>query len=71
MRDSAGNLYGTTAQGGEGTNNYYGTVFKIDSSGSLRVLHSFNGADGKHPHSVLIMIYKTGSSSPEQRMVKV
>jgi uncharacterized repeat protein (TIGR03803 family) len=55
MRDSAGNLYGTTAQGGEGTNNYYGTVFKIDSSGSLRVLHSFNGADGKHPHSVLIM----------------
>jgi uncharacterized repeat protein (TIGR03803 family) len=55
MRDSAGNLYGTTAQGGEGTNNYYGTVFKINSSGSQRVLHTFNAANGKYPQSVLVM----------------
>ena len=43
VRDSKGNLYGTTFQGGIYSNgNSYGTVFKIDSTGKETVLHSFN-----------------------------
>jgi len=38
IMDQAGNLYGTTAQGGTGTK---GTVFKIDTSGHETVLFSF------------------------------
>jgi uncharacterized repeat protein (TIGR03803 family) len=49
IRDRAGNLYGTTAEGGDlscdprpfGTG--CGTVFKLDSSGQYTVLHSFTG----------------------------
>jgi len=41
--DSAGNLYGTTAGGGDFNQ---GTVFKIDTSGNFTVLHSFNGING-------------------------
>lgn len=51
IRDSAGNLYGTT-QGG-GTSNL-GTVFKIDTSGNETVLHSFTGPDGSLPYGGLI-----------------
>jgi uncharacterized repeat protein (TIGR03803 family) len=41
--DSAGNLYGTTNEGGLGT----GVVYKLDPSGQETVLHSFTGgADG-------------------------
>lgn len=40
IRDSAGNLYGTTVAGGDTFN---GTVYKLDTSGKLTVLHSFNG----------------------------
>jgi uncharacterized repeat protein (TIGR03803 family) len=50
-RDDAGNLYGTTAQGGEGCNNRgCGTVFKIAPDGTKSVLYDFcsqnNCADG-------------------------
>lgn len=47
VRDSAGNLYGTTALGGSSANcsNGCGTVFKIDSSGDGSVLASFAGGD--------------------------
>src|SRR5947207_9825866 len=55
ITDSAGNLYGTTAEGG--TNNY-GTVFKLSRGANGRwtetVLHSFNNADGAHPEGSLI-----------------
>jgi uncharacterized repeat protein (TIGR03803 family) len=45
-RNSAGNLYGTTAGGGVGA----GVVFKLDASGHETVLHSFTGrADGAGP----------------------
>jgi uncharacterized repeat protein (TIGR03803 family) len=46
--DSAGNLYGTTEVGGASGN---GTVFKVDTSGSETVLHSFAGGttDGCNP----------------------
>ena len=40
IRDSAGNLYGTTLAGGATFN---GTVYKLDTSNNLTVLHSFNG----------------------------
>jgi uncharacterized repeat protein (TIGR03803 family) len=53
VRDSAGNLYGTT-QGGGDLNCVppygCGTVFKLDKSGKLTVLHRLAGGDdGYHP----------------------
>jgi uncharacterized repeat protein (TIGR03803 family) len=45
--DSSGTLYGTTWLGGT---HGYGTVFRLDSSGNLTVLHSFaGGSDGANP----------------------
>jgi uncharacterized repeat protein (TIGR03803 family) len=47
-RDAAGNLYGTTYQGGAA---YLGVVFKTGSAG-YRVLHSFRGGtDGANPYA--------------------
>jgi uncharacterized repeat protein (TIGR03803 family) len=40
IRDTAGNLYGGTAEGGDDGK---GTVFKVDSSGNESVLYSFSG----------------------------
>jgi uncharacterized repeat protein (TIGR03803 family) len=52
VRDTAGNLYGTTAQGGAFSN---GTVFKLDTTGKETVLYSFTGgADGAIPLAGLI-----------------
>jgi uncharacterized repeat protein (TIGR03803 family) len=46
--DSAGNLYGTAAVGGAFS---YGTVFKLDTGGTMTVLYNFTGgADGAIPH---------------------
>jgi uncharacterized repeat protein (TIGR03803 family) len=46
-RDAAGNLYGTTASGGNGGDPAgYGTVFKIDAAGNETVLHHFTGGEG-------------------------
>lgn len=51
LRDSAGNLFSTTAYGGTANS---GTIFEIDSKGVERVLHSFNGTtDGTLPYSGL------------------
>lgn len=54
VRDKAGNLYGTTYQGGAFGN---GTVFKIDPSGTETVLHSFivDGIDGYLPNAGLVL----------------
>jgi uncharacterized repeat protein (TIGR03803 family) len=52
IRDAAGNLYGTTLQGGT---NGFGTVFKVDSTGKETVLHSFAGNDGGMPYGGLIL----------------
>jgi uncharacterized repeat protein (TIGR03803 family) len=46
--DGAGNLYGTTSQGGVGGING-GAVFKVDTAGNETVLHTFDGADGWSP----------------------
>jgi uncharacterized repeat protein (TIGR03803 family) len=43
IRDSMGNLYGTTITGGP---NGGGTVFKLDAAGNETVLHGFSGPDG-------------------------
>ena len=53
IRDSAGNLYGTT-QGGV-PNCMYGSVFKLDTAGKLTVLHVLNGGtDGANPFGGLV-----------------
>jgi uncharacterized repeat protein (TIGR03803 family) len=51
-RDSAGNLYGTTFNGGASN---AGVVFKVDTSGNETVLHSFTGGtDGGNPYAGVI-----------------
>jgi uncharacterized repeat protein (TIGR03803 family) len=53
MRDSAGNLYGTTQKGGTYDS---GAVFKLDVAGAETVLYNFTGRqDGKWPVTTLIM----------------
>jgi uncharacterized repeat protein (TIGR03803 family) len=52
VRDTAGNLFGTTESGGP---SFGGTVFKLDASGEEVVLHSFGlGTEGALPMSGLI-----------------
>ena len=47
IRDTAGNLYGTTGDGGAYNN---GVVFKLDTTGKETVLHAFTGGeDGSYP----------------------
>ena len=46
LRDSVGNLYGTTVYGGASG---AGTVYKLAPDGTLTILHSFNGSDGYCP----------------------
>src|SRR5713226_1100733 len=53
IRDSAGNLYGTTVTGGIAV---YGTVFKLDTSGKKTTLYEFKGGtDGEQPHGNLVL----------------
>jgi uncharacterized repeat protein (TIGR03803 family) len=56
IRDSEGNLYGTTESGG--AHGYYGVVYKVDTSGSETVLYSFcpmaSCADGRYPFAGVI-----------------
>jgi uncharacterized repeat protein (TIGR03803 family) len=53
VRDTKGNLYGTTYIGGLYND---GTVFKLDAAGALTVLHSFNwGVDGDMPEAGLLL----------------
>src|ERR1039457_1531364 len=52
VRDSAGNLYGTTGAGGAQN---AGVVYKLDRAGQETVLYSFTGgADGAYPHAGVI-----------------
>jgi uncharacterized repeat protein (TIGR03803 family) len=51
--DSAGNLYGTTFEGGSSDN---GTVFKLDTTNTETVLYSFTGgSDGGNPFGGVTM----------------
>jgi uncharacterized repeat protein (TIGR03803 family) len=52
LRDAAGNLCGTTANGGTGNS---GTVFRLSKTGKKTVLYSFQGGtDGAEPFGGLI-----------------
>lgn len=54
IEDAAGNLYGTTKEGGDSLN--YGAVFEVDSTGHETVLHSFRYTpDGGYPVAGLVM----------------
>jgi uncharacterized repeat protein (TIGR03803 family) len=62
VRDAAGNLYGTTTEGGaisdscNWSGSGCGTVFKVDASGVEAVLYSFTGGttDGCNPYGGLL-----------------
>jgi uncharacterized repeat protein (TIGR03803 family) len=61
IADEAGNLYGTTSEGGNGGSSCRngsfgcGVVYKLDSSGTETVLYSFTGgADGSGPATRLV-----------------
>ena len=61
IRDSQGNLYGTTYYGGDPSCDNggivgCGTVFKVDASGTETFLHRFNpSTDGENPVAGLVM----------------
>ena len=56
IRDAAGNLYGTTYEGGPGGLSGFGTVFKVDSTGRETLLYQFTGGlDGAYPYGSLLM----------------
>jgi uncharacterized repeat protein (TIGR03803 family) len=55
LQASDGNLYGTTHQGG--ANIYYGTIYRIDTSGGFEAIHSFGWGDpdnGAYPYAGLM-----------------
>jgi uncharacterized repeat protein (TIGR03803 family) len=60
VRDGAGNLYGVTVQGGDGTDcpvviSGCGTLFKIAPNGTETILHAFQGGtDGTFPYGLNI-----------------
>ena len=57
ISDSAGNLYGTTYQGGTSG---AGTVFSVSTTGVEHVLYSFKGGkDGQYPYGRLIEVSGT------------
>jgi uncharacterized repeat protein (TIGR03803 family) len=52
IRDSNGNLYGTTSSSGTGG---FGTVFKLNAAGDETILHNFSGgSDGATPLAGLL-----------------
>jgi uncharacterized repeat protein (TIGR03803 family) len=59
--DVNGTLYGTTHLGGAGSRCSLGcgTVFSITTSGTEKVLHSFDGTDGNGPEASLIDVKGT------------
>jgi uncharacterized repeat protein (TIGR03803 family) len=56
IQASDGNFYGTTSSGGTGSCDMgCGTVFKMDTSGTLTTLHSFaTTTEGAHPRAGLV-----------------
>jgi uncharacterized repeat protein (TIGR03803 family) len=51
VRDSTGNLYGTTQYGGAYNN---GTIFRVSSTGTEKLLRSFFSSDAEKPLSTLV-----------------
>ena len=52
VRDSQGNLYGVTNEGGRFG---FGTIYKVAPSGKETLLHSFDGKDGKIPYGAPLL----------------
>jgi|HubBroStandDraft_6_1064221.scaffolds.fasta_scaffold07588_4 uncharacterized repeat protein (TIGR03803 family) len=50
ITDNSGNLFGTTSECGSTGYPGSGTIFKMDSAGTLTVLHTFVGSDGAYPY---------------------
>jgi uncharacterized repeat protein (TIGR03803 family) len=60
--DEAGNLYGTTKNGGLGTCALgCGTVFKLSPNGNESILYHFGGLAGESPRGTLAMDAATGN----------
>jgi uncharacterized repeat protein (TIGR03803 family) len=60
VQDAQGNLYGTTAAGGDAScsgtiGTGCGIVFKLDTAGNEIVLHSFTGPDGAVPYAGVVL----------------
>ena len=56
VRDDAGNLYGTTQDGGTGCLTGCGTIYKLAPDGSETILYRFKGlSDGAYPLGDLIL----------------
>ena len=51
IQGTDGNLYGVT--GGGGTAGGYGTIFKMTTTGTLTMLHSFDSTDGAGPEGLI------------------
>ena len=52
VSDASSNLYGTTAAGSASS---FGTVFKLDPTGTKTLLHTFGGTDGAIPYAGLVL----------------
>ncbi len=65
VQGSDGNFYGTTSYGGDANGD--GVIFQLTPLGKIKVLHFFNGTDGKQPLGGLIQatdgnLYGTASA---------
>jgi uncharacterized repeat protein (TIGR03803 family) len=60
VMDTAGNLYGTTTAGGDGTYPL-GTVYKYSASGGEHVLYDFDAVDGQGGEPLDTLIYEKGA----------
>jgi uncharacterized repeat protein (TIGR03803 family) len=55
IQDPSGNFYGTSTQGGSGAGSGgLGTIFELQTDGTLKILHSFQGTDGAVPYAAVI-----------------
>ncbi len=66
-----GNLYGTTAEGGNSTicKGGCGAIFRVTAAGTIKLFHSFDVTDGASPDAVLALgddglFYGTAASGP-------
>jgi uncharacterized repeat protein (TIGR03803 family) len=54
VQGSDGAFYGTTVNGGTSSGSGYGTVFKMDTGGTVTTLHAFAFTDGASPYGGLV-----------------